>query len=141
VLLALLLAVAVPAEFATAGKASAIRPRAMMLHFINNARSDHGIRRLGMVEMLALRARKHSASMARARRLFHSSQLYAKVARWDPHCWGETIAVGPTVGAVYRAWMRSPHHHEILLAGRYRRAGIGLSLIHGDWWVTAIVYG
>jgi uncharacterized protein YkwD len=141
VLLALLLAIAVPAELATAGRASAIRPRAVMLHFINNARLDHGIRKLRMVDLLALRARRHSAVMARTRRLFHSQRLYAKVARWDPHCWGETIAVGPTIGAVYRAWMRSAPHHHILLAGSYRRAGIGLSLIRGNWWVTAIVYG
>jgi uncharacterized protein YkwD len=94
-----------------------------------------------MVDILAARAHRHSAAMARVRRLFHSSSLYAKVARWDPRCWGETIGVGPSVGAVYRAWMRSPTHHEILLAPRYRRAGIGIAMIRGNWWLTAIVYG
>jgi uncharacterized protein YkwD len=141
VLLALLLAVAVPAQLVTAGMASAIRPRAVMLRFINEARIDHGIRRIGLVDLLAIRARAHSRAMARARRLFHSSSLYAKVARWDPRCWGETIAVGPSLPAVYRAWMRSAVHREILLARRYRQAGIGIAVIRGTWWITAIVYG
>lgn len=141
VLLALLLAVAVPAQLATAEIASALRPRAVLLRYINQARTDHGIRKIGMIDVLAVRAARHSAAMARAQRLFHSSRLYAKVARWNPRCWGETIAVGPSVGAVYRAWMRSAPHHEILLARRYRQIGIGIDVVRGHWWITAIVYG
>jgi uncharacterized protein YkwD len=141
VLLALLLAVAVPAQLATSQQASAIRPRAVLLRWINQARLDHGIRKIGMIDVLALRAARHSADMARVRRLFHSSRLYAKVARWNPRCWGETIGVGPTAPAVYRAWMRSAPHRRILLASRYRQIGIGIAVARGNWWITAIVYG
>ncbi len=91
--------------------------------------------------MLAYRATRHSALMARSERLFHSSSVYAKVARWSPNSWGEAIALGPKLIDIHHAWMNSAVHRAILLSRLYRHVGIGVVRVQGRFWVTAILFG
>ena len=142
VLIALLLAVLAPVELSTSAFASTAHPwRSRALSLINHSRSDQGAGPLRMVSMLAYRATRHSALMARSERLFHSSGLYAKVARWSPSCWGEAIAAGPKLVDIHHAWMHSAIHRAILLSRHYRHIGIGVVRVGGRFWVTAILYG
>ena len=60
-----------------------------------------------------------------------TSPTRLKRAGWRGSAWGETLAYGcgstGTPRATLRNWMNSPPHREVLLSGRYRRAGLGVT--------------
>ena len=51
-------------------------------------------------------------------------------------CWGQNVGTGPTVRAVFRAFMRSADHRANMLDRCYRRTGYGVVKFRGAAWVT-----
>ena len=77
-------------------------------------------------------AERQSVLMAKRGRLFHGSLAWTSGRR----CWGQNVGKGPTIWAVFRAFMRSADHRANMLDRCYRRAGYGVVKIRGAVWVT-----
>jgi uncharacterized protein YkwD len=117
------------------------RYRDRLLDLVNDARVHRGIPRLHERTRLDEDAQRHSARMARERRLFHTPDLYSKVRTFDPRIWGENVGVGSTIRQVFRAWMRSAPHRANVLDRRYDSAGLGIVRSGGRFWITMIYIG
>lgn len=121
--------------------AAAGSPRAKMLRALNSIRDRQNLQRLGLNTRLSRYATRHSREMANQRRLFHTSNLYSKVSRYNPRTWGENVGYASWVKRIVRLWMRSPSHRSNILNGRFRKAGIGV-VDAGRWtYATLILYG
>ena len=129
--LALALALAGVLMFA-APAASLYRPEQRLAPMINTARYRHGLPRLVERPRLRVSAERQSLRMANSRRLFHGSLAWTS----GLHCWGQIVGKGPTVRAVFRAFMRSADHRANLLDHAFRRAGYGVVKVRGAVWVT-----
>lgn len=112
---------------------------------INRVRSRNGLPRLRLVYPITFMAKLHSLDLARHNRLSHSSTngtpFYSRIRHVaDARVVGETIIAyrGRNTGRrIVRAWMRSPSHRRELLAGSYRRVGVGRAGARGLTVVTA----
>jgi uncharacterized protein YkwD len=103
---------------------------------VNEERAARDLRPVRAQESLGEAARGHARDMVRHGYFAHErdgSTLRSRLreAGWDGHAAGETLAYGcGSLGvprAIVDAWLGSEGHREILLARRYRRAGIGLA--------------
>jgi uncharacterized protein YkwD len=112
--------------------ASLYRPEQRLAPMINIARYRHEVPRLVESARLRASAERQSVRMAKRGRLFHGSLAWTSGLR----CWGQNVGVGPTVRAVFRAFMRSADHRANMLDRSYRRAGYGVVKIRGAVWVT-----
>jgi uncharacterized protein YkwD len=102
---------------------------------INRQRSKHGLAKLRSSRRLARAADFHSWEMLDANYFAHESRdggpFDRRVRRFADHrALGETLAMLGGCGRkaarkVVRMWMNSPGHRAILLAGSFRRVGIG----------------
>ena len=128
---ALALALAVVLVFA-APAASLDRPEQRLAAMTNTARHRHDLPRLVERARLRAAAERQSGLMANSGRLFHGSLAWTSGLR----CWGQIVGKGPTIRAVFRAFMRSADHRANMLDGSYRRAGYGVVKIRGAVWVT-----
>ena len=99
---------------------------------INTARYRHGLPRLVERPRLRVAAERQSGLMAKRGRLFHGSLAWTSGLR----CWGQIVGTGPTIRAVFRAFMRSADHRANVLDRAYRRAGVGVVKVRGAVWVT-----
>jgi uncharacterized protein YkwD len=115
--------------------------RTRVLRLINDLRTDRGIRPLKLNLDLSRYAWNHSVSMARQRRLYHSSDLRTRLRRYSASRWGENVGMAGTARRVVRLWMRSSSHRANLLDRRFRKTGIGVVKSGGRFWVTQIAYG
>ena len=81
-------------------------------------------------------ARAHSLQMARAGTIFHTKNLaYAfRSFRWT--LGGENVGMGPSIDALHRAFVASPHHRDNNLDKRFHRFGIGVIWRRGIAYVT-----
>ena len=98
----------------------------------NTARYRHDLPRLVEGARLRAAAERQSVLMAKRGRLFHGSLAWSS----GLHCWGQNVGKGPTIRAVFRAFMRSADHRANMLDRSYRRAGYGVVKIRGAVWVT-----
>ena len=98
----------------------------------NTARHRHDLPRLVERARLSAAAERQSVRMAKRGRLFHGSLAWTSRRR----CWGQNVGKGPTIRAVFRAFMRSADHRANMLDRCYRRAGYGVVKIRGAVWVT-----
>jgi uncharacterized protein YkwD len=115
--------------------------RAKMLRLINAIRDRHNLRRLDLNRRLSRYATRHSREMAESRRLFHTSNLYSKVSRYNANTWGENVGYAKFVKRIVRLWMRSSSHRANILNRNFRKAAIGLA-DRGRWtYATLILYG
>ncbi len=128
---ALALALAGVLMFA-APAASLYRPEQRLAPMINTARYRHGLPRLVERPRLRVAAERQSGLMAKRGRLFHGSLAWTS----GLGCWGQIVGTGPTIRAVFRAFMRSADHRANLLDRAYRRSGYGVVKIRGAVWVT-----
>jgi len=112
--------------------ASLYRPEQGLATMTNTARYWHDVPRLASRARLKAAAERQSAQMAKRGRLFHGSLAWTSGLR----CWGQNVGTGPTVRAVFRAFMRSADHRANMLDRSYRRAGYGVVKIGGAVWVT-----
>jgi uncharacterized protein YkwD len=112
--------------------ASLYRPERRLAPLINTARYRHDEPRLVERPRLRVAAERQSLRMAKRGRLFHGSLAWTSGRR----CWGQIVGTGPTVRAVFRAFMRSADHRANMLDRSFRRAGYGVVKIRGAVWVT-----
>jgi uncharacterized protein YkwD len=112
--------------------ASLDRPERKLATMTNTTRHRHDLPRLVKRATLRVAAERQSRQMAKDRRLFHGSLAWTSGRR----CWGQNVGKGPTVRAVFRAFMRSTDHRANMLDRCYRRAGYGVFKTRGAVWVT-----
>jgi uncharacterized protein YkwD len=114
--------------------------RQKMLHWVNEARKDHGIRPLKMAPYVVDLAHDHNLAMARKQKLFHTKDLGSKL-RVNWHSWGENIGAGSTPWGLFRAYMRSPDHRRNILDRGFDHVGINFVVRKGIMWSTMDFYG
>jgi uncharacterized protein YkwD len=112
--------------------ASLDRPERKLATMTNTARQEYDMPRLVVRARLRAAAERQSRRMAKRGELFHGSLAWTSGCR----CWGQNVGMGPTVRAVYRAFMRSADHRANVLDRCYRRAGYGVVKKRGAVWVT-----
>ena len=126
---------------AHAGGFRPARAREKVLHFVNQYRVHHGLRRVHDNRDVDRTAQHHSNLMKNSRTLFHSSSMWTKLRGHHARCWAENIGMGPSVWKVFKGWVHSSEHRTNMLGRRYRRTGIGVAYAHGYYWITQIFYG
>ncbi len=123
--------------------------RSKLLAMINDARADHGLRRLKLNVDLSVDARRHTRRMIDQDRLFHSATLPDALRPYHWTAWGENVGCAGTLYRLHRAFMRSPDHRSNILNPDFRRIGLGVlkaasNTICGNKrsvWATEIFYG
>ncbi|MBD2819039.1 CAP domain-containing protein [Streptomyces parvulus] len=103
-----------------------------MIAAVNRRREEAGCSPVRLHAALDRAAQKHSAAMARSRRLTHtgadgsSPADRMRAAGYRVGSAGENVAAGAdTAEAAVAVWMRSAPHRDILLTCRYTHAGVG----------------
>jgi len=107
-------------------------PERRLAPMTNTARYRHDVPRLDARARLSVAAERQSRRMAKRGALFHGSLAWNSGCR----CWGQNVGKGPTVRAVFRAFMRSQDHRANVLDRCYQRAGYGVVKSRGRVWVT-----
>jgi uncharacterized protein YkwD len=117
--------------------------RQKILSKVNNIRRNHDIRRLDCTAAANDIAQAHSRQMARARTMFHTSNLYTRLRNrgLSVGTWGENVGYAPRWWRVIRLWMQSTGHRHNMLNRRFHRCGIGAASGGGRMWLTLILYG
>jgi uncharacterized protein YkwD len=127
------LAVALAGVLVFAAPAASLDQREQSLATMTNTtRQWHDLPRLVGRARLRAAAERQSLRMAKSGRLFHGSLAWTSGRR----CWGQNVGKGPTIRAVFRAFMRSADHRANMLDRCYRRAGYGVVKTRGAVWVT-----
>lgn len=109
---------------------------ARFVSLVNEARAARGLPALVRDERLVSIARAHSARMADAGRIFHSTNL----ATLAPSAWrllGENVGVGVDAGVLHEAFMASPTHRDNI-EGAFSHVGIGVVYGSGAMYVTVV---
>jgi uncharacterized protein YkwD len=144
-IIALLLLVVLLAQGLAANHASASsRPdqrRSKMLSLTNHDRAERDESSLALNAALSRFAERHSGRMAAKGYLFHSTDLAAKLKGLDWTIGGENVGVGPTLGGLESAFMKSTPHRKNILRRAYDHVAIGVVRANGSFWVTVIFYG
>jgi hypothetical protein len=105
---------------------------------INASRASAGLAPLQMSGSLQSYARSHSAKMAAAGKIYHSSSDQLRSAAgsgWTKL--GENVGRGPSVNSIYDALMNSSGHRKNILGG-YNQVGIGVVQSGGYIYVTQV---
>jgi uncharacterized protein YkwD len=134
-LLLVLLPVA-PAHADERTKEAAIRDR--LEELINQARANHGLRRLKVNDRTQRNADDHAEDMARAGTIFHDAALQIEVLL-GASSWGENVGYSSADGAaktLHSMFMHSPGHRENILRPRWTHMGLGVELRGGTVYVV-----
>ena len=114
-----------------------------LLSWTNAVREREGLRPLRHDPGLSRYAARHSHRMADRRQLSHSSGPAISDALggtgWST--WGENVGMGPSLGSVQRAFLRSDGHRANLLGRSFDHVGVGVAVRNGTVWVTIVFYG
>jgi len=126
-----------PGAAAQASSASPGKLRSALLCLVNRKRAAHGLGALTVDRRIQRAAGRHARDMARRGYFAHQRSggpnltTRLKRAGWRGSAWGETLAYGcgstGTPRATLRNWMHSPPHKDIVLSGKYRLAGFGVT--------------
>lgn len=138
-LLIRILLIVLAATVVAAGPARAITPERKLYHFINDARTEHGLHTLSFGRRLSLYADDHALRMARAGYIFHSDLSFPKPSGWRRA--GENVGVGGSIWSLHRAFMRSPSHRRNVLTSLYQRVGVGVVERDDRLWVAVEFVG
>jgi hypothetical protein len=103
---------------------------------INESRSALGLPALRAAPDLTTVARGHTSVMLRDQRLFHNPGLGDDVQNWRRVT--ENVGVGGSVNSLHLASMSSPSHRANILDARVTQVGIGVRVVDGRIWVTAV---
>jgi cysteine-rich secretory family protein len=133
------------APAASANDASARK----LLGIINATREKHDLRPLRLETSLNAPARRHSAKMIRANRLFDPANLQQMLSTYDwNHIGADVVGCGTSLRQMHRILMTEDFHRTILLHPKIRRVGIGIVINRdrnrcgrGSVWATEILYG
>lgn len=137
---------------AQASSASPGKLRSALLCLVNRKRAANGLGALTVDRRIQRAAGRHARDMARRNYFAHQRaggpNLTTRLERagWRGSAWGETLAYGcgstGTPRATLRNWLNSPPHKHILLSGKYRRAGLGVTASapcgEGAMWVLDV---
>lgn len=126
---------------ALAPAARAVGPRREFATWMNAARTDRGAATLHRVYALRDMADAHSREMARAGRIFHTSNLSTKLRSVSWSVAGENVGAGVKLRTLFEAFMKSEPHRANILGRDFRRVGIGLHRDDGIIWITLIFVG
>ena len=105
---------------------------------MNQARVNHGLKRLKMQPGLVRIARAWSGHLEAENELSHRGNLTARInavvtKNW--RAWGENVGVGGDVAGLHQAFMQSDaHRHNVL--GKWDYVGIGVVRDGAQIWVT-----
>ena len=114
-----------------------------MLRLTNASRLNHGEHRLRIDAGRTTKAHKHSAAMARAGTLYHTSDpadYYLRGVRWSK--WGENVGETTVdLPDLQVAFMNSTVHRHNILDRRFHKVGVGVVQRGGTFWVTLFFYG
>ncbi len=108
------------------------------LSAINSTRASAGLGALKMDGGLQAQARRHTADMIAAGKIFHSSSGELESAAgsgWSKL--GENVGRGGTVSSLHQAFLDSPGHKANIL-GDYNYVGIGTDTASGVLYVTVV---
>jgi uncharacterized protein YkwD len=116
-------------------------PRRDFATWMNRARASRGAVALDRVYVLRKMADRHSRDMARAGRIFHTSNLTTqlRVVSWSVA--GENVGAGVRLRTLYEAFMDSAPHRANILERSFRRVGIGVHRDDRVIWITLIFVG
>ena len=106
--------------------ASAATLRTKMLREINEIRERRDVRTVKLTKRLSRKATRHTRSMIRKNRLVHTKNLDGYMARRGYSPWGENIGCADTVNRLMRRLMHSRSHRKTIIAGKFRRVGLGV---------------
>jgi uncharacterized protein YkwD len=113
-----------------------------LLRLTNAARERHGLVTLQLDRDRSRIARRHSAAMASAQDLFHTTDISPYLDGIDWRRWGENVGYTPgSIQGLQDAFMASTPHRHNVLEGDFRRVAIGTVRIDGVLWVTLFFYG
>lgn len=121
---------------ALASASSAADPEREFFSKINEERAMAGLSALSVDSSLLDVARRHSARMAEAGRIFHNDNLPNEVDGWV--LLGENVGRGSTTQSIHDAFMASPDHRAQILEGRYEGGAVGVVESQGLIWVTEL---
>ena len=117
-LLSLLALASAPAAWATAAEVDAA-----MLSAINEERGKRGLAPLAATSRLTRSCRRYASRMLSDNRWAHAGSTRVKGIGRVAEVLGRNPG-RPAIGAVVKAWLRSPTHRKVLLSRRYRRVGV-----------------
>lgn len=121
---------------ATGAPAGAEELEARFVARVADERRAQGLPALAVADDLVAVARRHSARMVGAARVFHNSALPDEVAGWV--ALGENVGRGPTVEELHASFMASPTHRAEVLRPGFTAVGVGVVWAGDALWVTQV---
>ncbi|HVM03893.1 MAG TPA: CAP domain-containing protein [Acidimicrobiales bacterium] len=103
---------------------------------IGAERAAAGRSPLSVADDLVAVARRHSATMAAEKRLYHNPALGSQVVNWVKV--GENVGTGGTVDNIHAALMASSTHRDEILGAAFTEVGVGVATADGALWVTQV---
>ena len=139
VVLAALMAVFVPTTPAHAvDRHSEAQIRNRIEELINQARANHGLRKLKVNDRTQRYATDHAQDMARKGTIFHDAALPVEVLL-GATSWGENVGYTTSDRAARKLhvmFMHSPGHRANILRPRFTHMGIGVEKRNGTVYVV-----
>jgi hypothetical protein len=83
-------------------------------------------------------AQRRSDEMARAGRIYHTSNLGSKVSGWKRL--GENVGRGPDLRDIETAFMNSPSHRENILDPGFSQFGVGVTFDGKEYLYVAVIF-
>jgi uncharacterized protein YkwD len=112
-----------------------------MCSLVNASRRNHGVAPLKLNWRVSREAWHHSRRMARRHSVYHTTDLYSLVRRYDPYTWGENVGMAGTLKRMERLFMGSSPHRANILNRAFHKIGVGVVHAGGHVWVTLDFYG
>jgi uncharacterized protein YkwD len=106
---------------------------------IANERAGHGLAGLELSDRLSRMAHRHSARMARERRLFHHSCLSCRFRSSAWEALAENVGTAGSIQKVHGMMMGSAGHRSNIL-GAFTQVGVGVVKKGRRLWVTQIFF-
>ena len=113
----------------------------LLQSLINQERGGRQLRRLKMQSKLLAVARRHSANMAQAGKIYHNSRLAKNIRKLSWSMAAENVGVGDVLEELHQAFMDSRPHRQNILLPRFRKVGVGTVSSEGLLWVTVVFIG
>lgn len=122
---------------ATSGRSrwSFNRSEQCLMRKINRARRSRGLQALNWDKQIGYVARRHAATMASSRSVWHDGYLGQRVTRWRRL--GQNTGRGGKCRWIFKSFMRSSGHRSNIL-GRWRHVGVGTSWGGGSLYVQQV---
>ncbi|MGH9002412.1 MAG: CAP domain-containing protein, partial [Acidimicrobiia bacterium] len=104
----------------------------------NADRTSGGLPALVTASDLQSFAQRRAEEMARANKLWHTSNLGTQVANWQRV--GENVGRGPSLRDIQSAFMQSASHRENIMHPAYTQLGVGVASDGGQLLYVAVIF-